>query len=157
MSTLDTHVGFFQRPVQFLRLSAADRNLWIRVVLVIWAIRLMLWLLPFRKVRELLTRLSRTSTDSRADQASVARVVWAVRTASRYIPAATCLTQALATKLLLGRLGHHPTLRIGVARGKSGELQAHAWVEIEGKVVIGGAQASLKQFTPLLGPDGILW
>ena len=59
------------------------------------------------------------------------------------MPAATCLTQALVTKLWLARTGHHATVRIGVARSDGGELQAHAWVENSGTVVIGGSESSL--------------
>jgi hypothetical protein len=76
------------------------------------------------------------------------QVVWAVTVGSRYVPAATCLTQALVTQVLLSRRGHPASMRIGVARSEAGEFQAHAWVECRGRVVIGGAQAPLR-FTPL--------
>jgi hypothetical protein len=41
--------------------------------------------------------------------------------------------------MLLARRGYPALLHIGVAKGKEGQFQAHAWVESEGKVVIGGA------------------
>ena len=81
------------------------------------------------------------------------QVVWAVTVASQYVPAATCLTQALAAQVLLSRLGHPASLRIGVSRDEAGEFQAHAWVECQGRVVIGGVQA-LSRFTPLPPLDG---
>jgi hypothetical protein len=83
------------------------------------------------------------------DQACMRQVVWAVTVASRYVPAATCLTQALATQILLSRRGHPTSLRIGVGRSEAGEFQAHAWVECQGRVVIGGIKA-LSRYTPLL-------
>jgi Transglutaminase-like superfamily len=61
--------------------------------------------------------------------------------------AKTRLNQALATQMLLARRGYPALLHIGVAKGKEGQFQAHAWVESEGKVVIGGA--GLGCFTPL--------
>ena len=64
---------------------------------------------------------------------------------SRYVPAATCLTQALATRVLLSRLGQPAHLRIGVAKSKKGQLQAHAWVESQGKIIIGD-QPDLSRF-----------
>ncbi len=70
--------------------------------------------------------------------------------ASRYVPAATCLTQSLATKVLLSRQGHQASVRIGVARSEAGQFQAHAWVESNGRVVIGGPESHLKRYTPLL-------
>lgn len=64
---------------------------------------------------------------------------------SRYVPRATCLTQALTAQILLKRYGHPAELKIGVARGKAGELQAHAWVTSDGVVIIGGDEAELTQ------------
>jgi hypothetical protein len=49
---------------------------------------------------------------------------------------------------LLARRGCHATVRIGVARSETGELQAHAWVEVDGSIVIGGSE-SQKHYTPL--------
>lgn len=81
-------------------------------------------------------------------QASLDSIAWAVTVASHYVPAATCLTQALAARVLLAGRGHSARLCIGVARSESGRLQAHAWVECAGRVVIGGAEAPVR-FTPL--------
>jgi hypothetical protein len=45
-------------------------------------------------------------------------------------------------------------LRIGVARSKSGELEAHAWVESMGRVIIGGTHVDLDRFTVLHAVEG---
>jgi hypothetical protein len=142
---------------KFLRLPGADRRLLMKAALLVWAFRMALWLLPFRIVRQFMTRFAREAVASGEGSVPVDRVVWAVTVASRYAPAATCLTQALATKLLLARCGHQATVRIGVARHGGGELQAHAWVESNGRVVIGGLESSLKDYTPLAAADGDLW
>jgi hypothetical protein len=71
-----------------------------------------------------------------------------VETASRRTPGLkTCLAQALAAQVLLTRRGYPALLRIGVAKGERQQLQAHAWVESEGKIVIGGSE--LERYTPL--------
>lgn len=69
--------------------------------------------------------------------------------AARYVPRATCLTQALALQAMLGRAGTPSELRIGVARGKETEVDAHAWLECEGRVVIGDGQ--LERYVPMPG------
>jgi hypothetical protein len=53
------------------------------------------------------------------------------------------LTQALAAHLLLLRNGFDAELCLGVARGPGGNFRAHAWVEQDGRVLIGakGSQA----------------
>jgi Transglutaminase-like superfamily len=87
------------------------------------------------------------------DPVSLEQVVWTVTVASQNIPGATCLTQALVTQVLLSRRGHPASLCIGVARSEAGEFLAHAWVECQGSVVIGGITA-LTRFTPLPSLDG---
>ncbi len=52
----------------------------------------------------------------------------------------SCLRQALALRYFLGRRGIETELRIGV-RGGQGEFAAHAWVEKNGAVLIGGEYA----------------
>jgi hypothetical protein len=54
------------------------------------------------------------------------------------VPRATCLTQALATMILLGQEGHHSRMFIGVSRGEGQRMDAHAWVECSGEVIVGG-------------------
>jgi hypothetical protein len=143
-----------QRIRKFLSLSATDQHLLVTSALLLGAVRLGLWLLPFRTLQRLLADMTRTPTALQmTDQSSIDRVSWAVAAASRHVPAATCLTQALATQVLLGRLGCPATLRIGVARGERGEFQAHAWVEYQGRVVVGGSDAP-SRFTPLPSLEG---
>ena len=99
-----------------------------------------LWLLPFRAVRYFIARFARQPDFRRKQHVSTERVTWAVKTASSYAPLANCLPQALVTCVMLARRGHLAKLRIGVTRSTGGLFQAHAWVESEGRVVIGGAR-----------------
>ena len=62
--------------------------------------------------------------------------------ASRRVPKATCLTQAIALRTLLARDGKESELRIGVAKAEDGRLEAHAWLESDGRIVIGGRESS---------------
>src|ERR1044071_2319418 len=135
---------------KFLQLSASDRQVLIKSLLLVLAIRLGLRWLPFRMVRQALGKLaSQSAAPNAGDPAIMARDVWAVSVVARYVPAATCLTQALATKILLARHGCSATIHIGVKRSERGELQAHAWVESDGRVVIGGSETSLRHYTML--------
>ena len=47
---------------------------------------------------------------------SVEQVVWGVRAVSRYLPGATCLTQAIAAQSLLTHCGFPSQVEIGVAK-----------------------------------------
>ena len=73
------------------------------------------------------------------------RLVWAIEVAGRYA-ATTCLTKALALQWLLAGRGIPTRLWLGVERAKaSGDdarpeplLRAHAWLEHDGRVIVGG-------------------
>jgi transglutaminase superfamily protein len=133
-----------KKIVKGLQLSSADRGLLLGSALLLIAIRLGLWLLPFR----ILLRLLPASQRREEEQLSIARAAWSVRVMSRYVPAASCLTQALAMLVLLNRFGHSSELRIGVVKNDADRLKAHAWVECEGKIVI-GSRMDLSRYTVL--------
>ena len=89
------------------------------------------------------------------DSANIEKIVWAVTVASRYVPAATCLTQALAGQILLAQHGEPALLQIGVAKNEAGNLEAHAWVESRGRIVIGDSR-ELFRYTRLPSVEGKL-
>lgn len=139
---------------KFLRLPSSDRYLLATAAILLAAIKMGLRLLPFKTLRALLATMSeKPRTLAQESPCSVDRVVWAVETAARHVPKSTCLTQAIATKVLLARRGFPAHLHIGVAhQGKGEQLLAHAWIESEGKVLIGGSE--LERYTPLLTLEG---
>jgi len=53
----------------------------------------------------------------------------------------SCLRQALALRFLLARRGIETALHIGVKSGGDG-FGAHAWVEYQGEILIGGEHAA---------------
>lgn len=131
-------------------LRPGDRQLLAMAGMTVLAVRVALWLIPYGRTREFLKRSSQKAKRTQEPRESPDRVAWAVRTSSKAVPKASCLTQALAAELLLARRGHDSELRIGVARGEGGRFEAHAWLEANGEIVI-GALDDLERFTPL-GP-----
>lgn len=79
----------------------------------------------------------------------VAASIWAVRHAARLVPAASCLTQAIAGQTLLLRRGLVSIVRLGVRRGESGAFEAHAWLIYDGQTVLGGSFEPGPDFVPL--------
>jgi hypothetical protein len=82
-----------------------------------------------------------------------ARIVWALQALSRRLPGKnTCLVQALAAQAMLRRRGYASELRIGVSgRGPTGAIKAHAWVECDGRVVLGQLE-DLNSYAVLTAP-----
>lgn len=131
---------------KFLRLSAADRLLLIHSVVLVGAARLSLWALPFNTARRLMARRARSSP---IPYPTPERIGWAISVAKRFIPKGNCLPQALAAESLLTRGGYPVELRIGVAKTEDGRLDAHAWVESGGRLVVGDLTQGLASYTPL--------
>ncbi len=145
-----------KRLRRLLALPANERRLVVKAALLLGVIRLGLRLLPFRTLWRLLNQAPRASIALPApNHLSPDRIAWAVTVASPYLLSVRpCLSQALAVHLLLVRRGYPARLHLGVARGERGQVQAHAWVETDGRVVIGGSASELGRYTPLLALDG---
>lgn len=131
-------------PVQRIEaLAPAGCGLMLRALLVLGLIRLGLRLLRFKRLRAILALLNRPV--SPPQQISVHLLVGAVTTATHLMPNVKCLAQALAAQTLLRWQGYEAELKLGVA--KSGKtLLAHAWVECQGRVVIGRLENSGKRY-----------
>jgi Transglutaminase-like superfamily len=144
-----------RRMRNFLRLSAGDRQLLFNAVFLLAMVRIGLNLLPFSALLKLLKRLNQASDKSNnTQQVSVSQITWAVNAVSRYIPGVKCLARALTTEVLMNRYGYSPELRIGVAKTEAGKLEAHAWIEYQGKVAIGNLP-DLPRFIPLPSLEGV--
>jgi Transglutaminase-like superfamily len=117
---------------KFWHLSSAERGLLLKAGILLAVYRIALWVLPWNRMA-----VSRPSpAESRADRSSVERMEWAVRTARRMVPLATCLTQALALHHLLARAGYESSIHIGVAKTAGRGFEAHAWVEHAGVTLL---------------------
>jgi hypothetical protein len=78
------------------------------------------------------------------DSVTLDSVPWAVQTVAARLPGSTCLTSALTAEVMLKRRGHDVVVRFGVARpdGQRGTRMFHAWVECDGRPVIGAEGAA---------------
>lgn len=143
---------------KFLRIPAWEKRLLFRAIVTLGVARLTLKLLPFARVRRLLT--PRPGAPRHAHIAPL-NVRWAIKHAERVIPDATCLPQAVTAESLLVRAGYPVALRIGVTKREDGRFEAHAWAESGGRIVIGDLPWGLGEFAhmpPLPGawdePEG---
>lgn len=90
----------------------------------------------FDRLRDNANRPAATAT---ANALSPERIAWAVIAMSRFVPdGSNCLIRALASARMLRRYGYDATLQIGVTKAANGGINAHAWLESGGQVVIGG-------------------
>ncbi len=119
-----------------------------RIGLLLTAVRVGCRLVSLRRLHAFVTRVPRLpQTRSVPSAQSLARLVWAVEVTVRYL-GGSCLTRALALQWMLSRQGVPTRLWIGVKGGaasgvaKTKPFAAHAWLEHEGKLLIGGTLAN---------------
>lgn len=134
--------------------SVSDYQLLFFTFCLLTAVRFGLWTLSFRNLRQVLWSITQVLHPHTKTSISISKLVWAVEVSSRCMPGgAKCLAKALTTQVLLHTQGYPADLRIGVIKGNQGNLEAHAWIEYQGKVVI-GQLTTLSQFTPLPSLQG---
>ena len=131
-----------RRLHKFLALDWPDRFLVVEAALWLCLSRIALAVLPFRWVWSCAQRASHRPPGSLASDTRPQRVSWAVSTVAPIIPGGTCLPQAVTGTLMLAWRGIPSQIHIGVDK-ESGALQAHAWLEAGGRVILGnhGIQA----------------
>lgn len=145
---------FLGDRLQRLRqLSPPERSFLIQAWCALLAIDLALQCLPFTRVTSFCRRLRATPHDRRAVSfPAILQLAPLVTVAGRYSPIETsCLKEALALAWLLSRRGVATTLRFGVARCNT-DLDAHAWLEHDGQIILGeGVAESYAPLLPLTG------
>lgn len=133
----------------FLVLPYQRKKLLIKSLLFVWLIRLGLWILPYKLLTKWLNSLGSSAiTNEINDWKLIKEVSHTVGSCAKYVPFASCLTQALTTQTLLRLNGQSSNLKFGVDKDKNEKLIAHAWIEVDGKIIIGGSP-ELSRYTVL--------
>jgi hypothetical protein len=130
---------------KLLRLSSDDRWLLLRAFAAVSSAWVAVRMLPASAVLRKIS--AEIPLPSRHKPQTTGRIGWAVTVAARYIPGSKCLVQAIAGRNLLASYGFSSEIHIGVAKDSKNWLNAHAWVEADGKTVIGGDTAA---YAPLI-------
>ena len=128
----------------FFKLSSARKSLLIKSLIMIIFIRVSLSLFSFSSVKNISKKFSKPNKNQK-NKIIIEEIVWSVRVASIYVPKATCLIQAITAQILLSRYNYLSKLKIGVMKGH--EFEAHAWVEINDKIVLGESE---EKYIPIL-------
>ncbi len=68
-----------------------------------------------------------------------------IRGASRFAPFTTCLSQTITGRSLFAKNGNHTQIHIGIHKDISVNFAAHAWLSMDGKVLL-GLRSDLHQY-----------
>jgi hypothetical protein len=127
-----------KKILRFLFLPYQKKKLLFQSIFLVCVIRICLWIFPFKWLNKLVSYFDSKATDSeQLDWLVVNDVARSIRASCRHIPYASCLTQALAARTLLKLKGQNTQLRIGVDKDGDDKLSAHAWIEADGRIIIG--------------------
>jgi hypothetical protein len=129
---------------RFLALPLAEQGRTVEAMVLLLVVRLLLVLLPFRRVLRLLGVAPGHESGGRRSAVEAGQVGRAIVRAARWAPfRAVCLQQAFAAALMLRRRGLAATIHLGVAREPPGsDLTAHAWSRCGDIPVTGEAAAA---------------
>ena len=124
-------------------LTGGERWLLLRALFTVAVAAAALRVLPLEMARRVVARASGGTRGMPVEQ-----IAWAVKAWGRYVPRATCLTQALALQALLAASGYGSRVEIGVAKDAGQRFEAHAWVVYGDRVLIGGPDVG--RYAPLM-------
>ena len=129
----------------FLKLPLPEKGLLIKALLFVWGVKFGLRLLPFRTM---LTLTKPAPNKPGRTSFPLNQLLGAMDTAGRNVPRTTCLVRAIAGQAFLARYGHQTDLRIGVLKDQSEKrVKAHAWLESQGLVLLGGSVGAIHRFS----------
>jgi hypothetical protein len=141
------------RGIRDGRVTAADCRLLVAVCIVQLLALAAVARVPIPAARRALVRIRRSALALRG-AASEARVIWAIEATGRWrVGGSSCLARALAAELLLPPAVQPPTVVVGVTSLAGGRLKSHAWIERDGRVLIGGGE-SRREYLPLVTWSG---
>jgi len=143
--------------LKFIQLPSGRKLLLVQATLMLAGVRIALPLLPFRTLRQVLTRMAHLGSEKQVPTKSeIDSIVWALGAAGRMFPAiGTCLSQALAGYAWLGSKGYSTDLRIGVNHDSAGKFSAHAWLQRGETVVMGYIGREHERYTPFPAMRGL--
>lgn len=135
------------------RLTAADCRLLVCAHLVQTLALAAVVCAPILTARRALARIRRGAI-ALCGPSAEPRLIWAIEASARWrVGPSTCLARALAAELLLPAVDRPLTLVIGVTSPVEGHLKSHAWIERDGRVIIGGSE-SRRHYLPLIAWNG---
>lgn len=128
---------------RFVQAPSRDRRALLRAFIELTVVRCQLAAMPYARVHAL-ALASLAGAVSSGEEAE--RAAWAVEALGRHLPIfSNCLVRSLAAVRLLRRLGHEPRLCFGAARSGTAPLDAHAWVTLGDRIIVGEID---RPFTP---------
>ncbi len=129
------------------KLNFNDAYFLVKTLLLLWTVRIMLWILPFSTIQNIVKRSTVSDEEVDCKKSFVEKATWSVIVMSRFVPMCTCLNRALTAQILLTGQNCPSSIKLGVNKNSEGQLDAHAWLEVNDKIVLGESDTD---YVPIL-------
>ena len=123
--------------LKFINLPPSEKALLFQAVYYLLVFRIKLVHIPPKILFEEIAKTSGAPVAHQSCCVPPTRIPGIILQASRFVPYSTCLSKALAGSVLFARNHCTADLHIGVLINDKRQLEAHAWLSYDGKVVIG--------------------
>lgn len=125
-------------------------SLFLRALRVVILARGALWLRLTKHVESrIVARRGATPSSGTDVMHDLREIAWSVTAASRFIPGATCLTQALAGDWLLADRGRPARVELSLPLNvPNADFAPHAWLLSGDIIVLGGTEAEYGSHVP---------
>jgi hypothetical protein len=137
---------------KFIQLTMPEKLLVCQVAILMVFFRIGLVWLNFQTLTNYTNWILRVmpGPDQKKKGRNSEQMAWAVNRVGEWLFSDEgCLVQALTAHFLFRRFRIPAELYIGVSKGTGTSLKAHAWLESEGQVVVGGSEQYLGEFTKM--------
>ena len=130
-----------KRIKNFHQLTGPEKQILFLAWRRLWQVRISLWFGSYKQTRSRIEDKINSSATKPNKSVSADGIAYLVTVVSRWVPSATCLTQALVGEWMLKEAGFNTSLHIGIKKGEDKEFEAHAWIELNGEKLLGGTVA----------------
>ena len=140
---------------RFLSLTFSEKLVFCQAFLLVLRFRRALKCRSFDDLlRETLARAEKRLARSGAPVLAAGRISWLISKAATAVIQSRCLPQALAGHIIFAEYGYRTCFHIGVRKG-SDKLEAHAWLTLDEKVILGDLpDLELYEELPVSGVGG---
>ncbi|MBU0944526.1 MAG: lasso peptide biosynthesis B2 protein [Proteobacteria bacterium] len=123
--------------LSFLRLTRAEKVFFCHALLLLTRYRIRLQTTSLEKLIELVRQETQCYRQQKKTDLALHRLSRLIQIAAKLVPFSTCLSNALAGQVLFTANNHPTTLHIGVRNTPEKGFEAHAWLTLDGAILLG--------------------
>lgn len=123
---------------KFMRLPNSEKKCFLKAVFMLFYYKLRLKTTSLQTIfTSVYTRSQKVQSKTIDHSIAPERIARLIVVAGRLVPSSTCLSKAFAGKILFAENGYNTELHLGVCKNAAVGLEAHAWLSLDGKIVLG--------------------